>query len=99
MKHTLSALLRDHPGALNRAVSLFRRRGYNIDTLHVTGSPTPGISQLTLIVDAESIDKVVKQLDRLIDVLKVEVVGDVAMKNGDNGIHTAKEDQGDHVLR
>ncbi len=74
MRHTLNALLRDHPGALNRAVSLFRRRGYNIDTLHVAPSETAGISRMMLIVDAENIEKVVKQLDRLIDVLQVEVV-------------------------
>jgi len=74
VRHTLNALLRDHPGALNRAVSLFRRRGYNIDTLHVAPSETAGISRMTLIVDAENIEKVVKQLDRLIDVLQVEVV-------------------------
>jgi acetolactate synthase-1/3 small subunit len=74
MTHTLHALLRDHPGALNRTVSLFRRRGYNIETLHVTVSETPGISRMTLIVKAENIEKVVKQLERLIDVLQVDVV-------------------------
>ncbi|MGQ0562931.1 MAG: acetolactate synthase small subunit [Gemmatimonadota bacterium] len=74
MKHTLSALLRDHPGALNRAVSLFRRRGFNIDSLHVAGAGTAGISRMTLVVDADDIQKIVKQLDRLIDVLQVEVV-------------------------
>ena len=74
MKHTLTALLQDHPGALNRAVSLFRRRGYNIETLTVGGSETVGISRLTLVVEADDIDKVVKQLDRLIDVWQVEIV-------------------------
>lgn len=74
MKHTLSALLRDHPGALNRAVSLFRQRGFNIDSLAVAGSGLPGISRMTLVVDAPNIDKVVKQLDRLIDVLEIEIV-------------------------
>lgn len=74
MKHTLSALLRDHPGALNRAVSLFRRRGFNIDSLAVATSDTAGFSRMTLVVDAVDIDKVVKQLDRLIDVLQVEIV-------------------------
>jgi acetolactate synthase-1/3 small subunit len=74
VKHTLSALLRDHPGALNRAVSLFRRRGFNIDSLAVGASETAGISRMTLVVDAEDIAKVVKQLDRLIDVLQVDVV-------------------------
>ena len=74
MKHTLEATLRDQPGALNRAVSLFRRRGYNIDSLAVRASETPGISRMTLVVDAEHIDRLVMQLDRLIDVLHIEVV-------------------------
>jgi acetolactate synthase-1/3 small subunit len=74
MKHTLRALLQDHPGALSRAVSLFRRRGFNIDSLAVGASETPGVSSMTLVVEADDIDKVVKQLDRLIDVLHVEVV-------------------------
>ena len=74
MKHTLRALLQDHPGALNRAVSLFRRRGYNIDSLYVAASETAGISRMILVVDADDVDKVLKQLDRLIDVLHVEVV-------------------------
>ena len=74
MKHTLTAVLRDHPGALNRAVSLFRRRGFNIDRLAVEAGDTAGISRMTLVVDADDISRVVKQMDRLIDVLHVEVV-------------------------
>ena len=74
MKHTLSALLQDHPGALNRAVSLFRRRGFNIDTLTVGASGTAGVSRMTLVVEADDIGRVVRQLDRLIDVLEVEIV-------------------------
>lgn len=85
MKHVLNALLRDQPGALNRAVSLFRRRGYNIDSLAVAASGTRGVSRMTLVVDAEEIDKVIKQLDRLIDVLEVEVV---ATANGDSFTRT-----------
>jgi acetolactate synthase-1/3 small subunit len=73
MKHTVSALMQDHPGALNRAVSLFRRRGCNIDTLTVGASETAGVSRMTLVVDADDIDGMVRQLDRLIDVLEVIV--------------------------
>jgi acetolactate synthase-1/3 small subunit len=79
MKHTLNALLRDHPGALNRAVSLFRRGGCNIDSLTVATSGTAGISRMTLVVEAEDVQKILKQLDRLIDILQVEVVA----TNGD----------------
>jgi acetolactate synthase I/III small subunit len=74
VRHTLQALLRDHPGALNRAVSLFRRRGYNIDSLAVAGTDVPGISRMTLVVDVPDVEKVVKQLDRLIDVLQIDVI-------------------------
>lgn len=71
MSHTLVALVQDRPGVLHRAVSLFRRRGFNIASLAVGHSETPGVSRLTLVVDAEDVEQVVKQLYRLIEVLKV----------------------------
>lgn len=71
MQHTLIALLQDHPGVLNRAVSLFRRRGFNIASLAVGHSEVPGVSRMTLVVDREHVEQVVKQLDRLIEVLAV----------------------------
>lgn len=76
MKHTLVALLRDQPGVLNRAVSLFRRRGFNIESLTVGYSETPGVSRMTLVVngDETSVEQVIKQLYKLIDVLKVSDV-------------------------
>lgn len=74
MRHTLVALMQDHPGVLTRAVSLFRRRGYNIDSLTVGRSETPGVSRMTLVVDAADVEQVVKQLYRLIEVLKVSDV-------------------------
>jgi acetolactate synthase-1/3 small subunit len=79
MKHTLEALMQDQPGALNRAVSLFRRRGFNIDSLAVGPSDVVGVSRMTLVVDVDNVEQIVKQLDRLIDVLHVEVVN----TNGD----------------
>ncbi|ABX07080.1 acetolactate synthase, small subunit [Herpetosiphon aurantiacus DSM 785] len=76
MKHTLVALLRDQPGVLNRSVSLFRRRGFNIESLTVGHTETPGISRMTLVVDGDttSVEQVIKQLYKLIDVLKVSDV-------------------------
>ena len=74
MKHTLVALMQDHPGVLTRAVSLFRRRGYNIESLVVGKTESPGISRMTLVVDAGDVEQVVKQLYRLIEVLKVSDV-------------------------
>lgn len=71
MSHTLVTLMQDRPGVLHRAVSLFRRRGFNIESLAVGHSETPGVSRMTIVVDAEDVEQVVKQLYRLIEVLKV----------------------------
>src|SRR5579859_4858814 len=73
-KHTIVALVQDRPGVLNRAVSLFRRRGFNIESLAVGHSEQPGVSRMTLVVEAEDVEQVTKQLYRLIEVLKVSDV-------------------------
>jgi acetolactate synthase-1/3 small subunit len=73
-KHTIVALMMDRPGVLNRTVSLFRRRGFNIESLAVGHTETPGVSRMTLVVESEDVEQVVKQLYRLIDVLKVSDV-------------------------
>src|SRR3989338_8920027 len=72
-KHTLVALVEDKPGVLNRMASLFRRRGFNIDSIAVGHSETPGLSRVTLVVDgtATMVEQVRKQLDKVIDVVKV----------------------------
>jgi acetolactate synthase-1/3 small subunit len=77
MIHTLVALVRDRPEALNRAVSLFRRRGFNIEQLVIKRTEQPGVNRITVDVDAENIDQLVEQLRRLVDVLTVrKVTGD-----------------------
>lgn len=73
-KHTLVALVQDRPGVLTRAVSLFRRRGFNIESLAVGHTETPGVSRMTLVVESEEVDQVIKQLDRLVEVLQVSDV-------------------------
>ncbi|MDY7018454.1 MAG: acetolactate synthase small subunit [Chloroflexota bacterium] len=72
-KHTLVALVEDKPGVLNRTVSLFRRRGFNIQSLAVGTSEQPGLSRMTIVVDGDSamVEQVRKQLDKLINVVKV----------------------------
>lgn len=72
-KHTVVALVEDRPGVLNRVASLFRRRGFNIDSLTVGPSETPGMSRMTIVVDGKNtvIDQVGKQLYKVIDVVKV----------------------------
>ena len=76
MKHTLVALMEDKPGVLNRVVSLFRRRGFNIDSLAVGHTEAPAISRMTIVVDSDKtiVEQVSKQLYRLIEVLKVSDV-------------------------
>jgi len=76
MKHTLVALMQDQPGVLNRVASLFRRRDFNIESLTVGHTETPGISRMTIVVDATqtSVEQVSKQLYRLIEILKVSDV-------------------------
>lgn len=73
-KHTVVALIQDRPGALSRVVGLFRRRGFNIESLAVGHSETPGVSRVTLVVESDAIEQVVKQMYRLIEVLKVSDV-------------------------
>ena len=72
-KHTLIALVEDKPGVLNRVASLFRRRGFNIESIAVGHTELARISRMTIVVDgtAGSVEQVRKQLDKLIDVVKV----------------------------
>lgn len=72
--HTIVALLQDHPGVLHRAVSLLRRRGFNIASLAVGRSEVEGVSRMTLVVEQEDVEQVVKQLNRLVEVLQVDDV-------------------------
>lgn len=72
-KHTIVALVEDRPGVLNRIASKWRQRGYNIESLAVGHSETPGISRMTFVVDATNIDvdQVIKQLYKIIEVAKI----------------------------
>ncbi len=72
-KHTVVALVDDHPGVLNRVASLFRRRGFNIDSLAVGPTEEDGVSRMTIVVDGATtqVEQVEKQLYKLIEVLKV----------------------------
>jgi len=72
-KHTLVALVEDKPGVLNRIASLFRRRGFNIQSLAVGHSEQPGLSRMTVVVvgDSAQVEQVRKQLDKLINVVRV----------------------------
>ncbi len=71
--HTVVAIVEDKPGVLMRVASLFRRRGFNIESLTVGPTESPGLSRITIVVDGESapVEQVEKQLYKLIDVVKV----------------------------
>jgi len=71
--HTVVAVVEDKPGVLMRVSSLFRRRGFNIESLTVGPTEAPGLSRMTIVVDGESapVEQVEKQLYKLIDVIKV----------------------------
>ncbi len=73
MRRTLVALVEDKPGVLNRIVSLFRRRNFNIESLTVGHSEQPGVSRLTMVVEADNVpvEQFVYQLDKLINVIDV----------------------------
>ena len=71
--HTIVALVEDRPGVLTRIASMFRRRGFNIASLAVGRSEQPGLSRMTFVVegDQDIVNQVTKQLDKLIDVIRV----------------------------
>ena len=73
IKHTLVALVEDKPGVLNRMASLFRRRSFNIESITVGHSELPHLSRMTIVVNgaATMVEQVRKQLDKVIDVVKV----------------------------
>lgn len=71
MTHTLLILMQDRPGALQRTITLFRRRAFNLHSVAVGPSETTGVSRMTVVVEAEDVEQVVKQLYNVIEVLKV----------------------------
>jgi len=74
MKHTLSVLVENHFGVLSRVSGLFSARGFNIDSLAVGETEDPTVSRMTIVVegDERTLEQVKKQLNRLIDVIKVQ---------------------------
>lgn len=75
-QHTMIAWMEDKPGVLNRVAGLFRRRNFNIESLTVGHSETPGISRMTFVANGTVRDmrQIETQLDKLINVTAVEDV-------------------------
>jgi acetolactate synthase-1/3 small subunit len=69
-------MVADKPGVLNRMASLFRRRGFNIESIAVGHSELPNISRMTIVVNGTTamVEQVRKQLDKVVDVVKVSDV-------------------------
>ena len=74
MKHTISVLVEDEAGVLTRIAGLFARRGFNIESLAVGSAEQLGVSRITMVVpgDDQVIEQLIKQLYKLISVLKVQ---------------------------
>jgi len=72
-QHTLSVLVENKPGVLSRVAGMFTRRGYNIDSLAVSPTEDEHRSRMTITVDASRfpVEQITKQLDKLINVIKV----------------------------
>ena len=77
-KKVLSGLVDNTSGVLNRVAGLFSRRGYNIDSLTVGVTQDPRYSRMTIVVtgDDDIIEQIIKQIEKLVDVNKVEVLED-----------------------
>lgn len=73
MRHTIAVLVENQFGVLARIAGLFSGRGYNIDSLTVAETLDPTVSRMTIVTrgDESIIEQIIKQLNRLIDVIKV----------------------------
>ncbi len=74
MKHVISALVSNQVGVLSHVSSLFAARGYNIDSMNVGETEDPAVSRMTIVLHGDDaiIEQVVKQLRKLVSVLKVQ---------------------------
>jgi len=72
-QHTITVLVENKPGVLARVAGLFARRGFNIESLAVSITADPTMSRMTIVVSGDSavLDQITKQLNKLIDVIKV----------------------------
>lgn len=78
MRHTISVLVENHAGILARIAGLFARRGFNIHSLAVGVTDDEKVSRITIVADGSdyTLEQIEKQLNKLIDVIKVKAVND-----------------------
>jgi len=82
MKRIITATVQNHSGVLNRITGLLQRRQFNIESISVGETETPGISKMTLVVevsDHQKVEQLTKQLNKQIDVIKVSDITDKAI--------------------
>jgi len=81
MKRTISVLVENHFGVLTRVSGLFSARGFNIDSLAVGETEDPTVSRMTIVAhgDDRVLEQIIKQLNKLIDVIKVVDISDEDM--------------------
>ena len=81
-QHVLSVLVENTPGALARVSSLFMRRGFNIESLAVGPTEIPEVSRMTIVVNLDELplEQVTKQLNKLVNVLKIVELDDTAVQ-------------------
>lgn len=101
MRHTIAVLVENKPGVLARVSSLFRRRAFNIHSLAVGTTERADISRMTIVVSGgdQVIEQVIKQLNRLIEVIKVSDVTENSVERELNMIKVAatSENRGEIV--
>ena len=82
MYHVISTLVEDKPGVLQKVAGLFNRRGFNIDSITVGESEVKGLSRMVITVQADEkgLEQVTKQLNKLVDVVKIKDITKNAVK-------------------
>ncbi len=80
--HVISTLVEDKPGVLQKVAGMFNRRGFNIDSITVGNSEVEGLSRMVITVhaDEKGLEQVTKQLNKLIDVIKIKDITNNAVK-------------------
>ena len=100
MKRTISVLVENKSGVLSRVAGLFARRGFNINSLAVGETDDPAVSRMTIVAegDAHTLEQVEKQLNKMIDTLKIKCLEDstatrreLILIKGGAGIHQRGE--------
>jgi len=75
----IGLIVQDHPGVMMKITGMFARRGFNIASISVGSSEKPGFSRITLVAegDEKTIEQIIKQLHKIIDVIKVQLMEEI----------------------